>query len=98
MMPWVRGTRATPVDSTRRKPRLEYPCRWVYKIIGADRSAVHEAAGGIAGERPHMLSLSNTSARGTYCCMNLEMTVESEEERLEIYEALCAHSSIKMVL
>ena len=81
-----------------RKPQLEYPCRWVYKIIGSDRKEVSKAAGDIAGERPHTLSLSNNSAHGTYCCVNLEMMIENEEERLEIYEALCAHSSVKMVL
>lgn len=87
-----------PVYRDKDKPQLEYPCRWVYKIIGSGRQAVREAAGDIVGERPHTLRLSNTSAHGTYCCVNLEMMIESEKERLEIYEALCAHSSVKMVL
>ena len=85
-------------DPAGQKPVLEYPCRWVYKVIGRDRSTMEEAIRCIAQECACTMTLSNTSRNGRYLCLNLETTVDREEDRIRIYERLRAHPSVIMVL
>ena len=44
------------------------------------------------------ISVSNTSSSGKYVSFNVEVFVESEEKRNEIYMDLNAHPRIKIVL
>jgi putative lipoic acid-binding regulatory protein len=52
-----------------RKPILEYPCRWLYKVIGDDREALQRAAQEIIGRQPCAISWSNRSRTGKYHCL-----------------------------
>ena len=76
---------------------LDYPCEWVYKVIGTDeeqlRSAIEET---IAGN-PYRVTVSSSSS-GKYLCLNLETTVNSEENRDAIYLTLKSHHHVKIVL
>jgi putative lipoic acid-binding regulatory protein len=80
------------------KPRIDYPCCWVYKVIGRDpesmRSAITEAMAGCA----HAVTPSRSSRSGAYQCLNVETTVESEPVRLDLYERLRRHPAIIMVM
>jgi len=80
------------------KARIEYPCRWVYKIFGKDQEVLRTAIAAIMPCGEYALSLSNSSRNNHYCCMNLELTVMSDEDRLEIYGALNANPDILIVL
>ena len=82
----------------RRKVQLEYPCVWVYKIIGADADEMKLAVAEIIRDRAYKISHSRSSARDKYHCLNLELLVESESHRITLYEALKAHQSIKIIL
>ena len=44
------------------------------------------------------ITLSNTSGKGRYLCLNLEATVDNEKDRIRIYERLRAHPSVIMAL
>ena len=77
---------------------LPYPCRWVYKIIGGDEEALRSAAAEILQARGHTVSLSRRSAGRNYCCLNIEVVVHDEQDRVAIYEALRGHSAIGLVL
>jgi len=81
-----------------RKPVLEYPCRWLYKVIGDDREALQRAAVEIIGTQSCAISLSNSSRTGKYHCLNIEVEVMNETERNTIYQALKNHPQIKLVL
>ncbi len=85
-------------DPQKQKLRLGYPCSWTYKIIGRNpdemQSAVHE----IIRDRPCRVFLSRQSETAKYICLNIELTVESESHRLDLYEKLKAHPAIKMIL
>ena len=85
-------------NSSNCKARIDYPCQWLYKVIGKDQEELQAAFAEIAGHKSCNISHSNTSSKGKYLCLNLELTVESEEERNEIYLALKSHPSIKIVL
>lgn len=80
------------------KLRLNYPCLWVYKIIGVDQTEMTGAVGDIIQDRPCRISLSRQSETVKYLSLNVEITVESESHRTAVYEALKAHRAIKLVL
>lgn len=77
---------------------IEYPCRWLYKIFGTDQDRMREALGEVLPGHDYTLTPSRSSRHRKYHCMNLDITVPSDEERTRIYEALRAHSAIILVL
>jgi hypothetical protein len=86
------------VDNRRARLQIEYPCRWTYKVIGADKEQMRAAIANAVGDRPHNLAVSNRSKRGTYVCLTVELVVDNEEFRLSVYRALADHPSVTLVL
>lgn len=82
----------------KKKAQFEYPCAWVYKIIGSSEDAIRLAIREILQDEACSITLSNSSKTGKYHCLNLELTVCSEEHRVSIYESLRNHPSVKIVL
>lgn len=78
--------------------QIEYPCRWLYKVIGRDQEQLHLALRKIISHNSCDISFSNSSRTGKYHCLNVEVTVENEEERNSIYMNIKAHPQVKMVL
>ena len=78
--------------------KIEYPCRWTYKIIGSDRERMESAISEIVREREHTLNLSRSSEGGKYHSLKLQINIDDDESRVEIYEALRKHPAIKFVL
>jgi putative lipoic acid-binding regulatory protein len=87
-----------PADLSDAKLDLPYPCRWIYKIIGDDEGALRRAAEEVVQAREHSIALSRRSAERSYCCLNVEVLVYDEEDRVTIYEALRRHPAIALVL
>jgi putative lipoic acid-binding regulatory protein len=77
---------------------LEYPCPWVYKVIGMDEGAMRAAVAEIMGDCPHEVQASRRSETGKYCSLAVSLTVESPAHRIGLYEALKAHKAVKLVL
>lgn len=77
---------------------MEYPCVWVYKIIGCDLYEMKRAVLEILPESDCAITFSRSSAGAKYHCLNVNVTVESEAHRRMIYESLSAHRAIKVVL
>lgn len=86
------------INDREEKLELDYPCSWAYKLIASEKIALQEAIHDVIEEREHKLTHSNNSKTGKYVSMNLELLVHNEDDRNFIYEALKAHSNIKMVL
>ncbi len=86
------------INDSKEKLELEYPCNWAYKLIASEKEALQKAIHDVIQEREHKLVHSNKSKSGKYISMNLELLVHNEDDRNFIYEALKAHSNIKMVL
>jgi putative lipoic acid-binding regulatory protein len=78
--------------------KIEYPCQWTYKIIGSDQECMESAIAEIVREREYTLNLSRSSEGGKYHSLNLQMNIDDDESRVEIYEALREHPAIKFVL
>jgi putative lipoic acid-binding regulatory protein len=79
------------------KVSIDYPCRWVYKVIGADEAKMRAA---IAAVIPGgcEIAASRSSAGGKYASLTVTVQVEDEVSRISIYEALRKDLSVKMVL
>lgn len=86
------------LDLTGRELKMDYPCKWLYKVIGANQQEIRQAIQEVGQKEKYKITNSNRSKGGKYFCLNMEMTVSSEEQRNEIYQALKNHSLVKMVL
>ncbi len=79
------------------KPSIDYPCEWVYKIIGTNMESVHGATAGIMQDSAYQISDSNTSKSGKYLSFNVKVMVNDEAYRNKIYQAFKEHNDIKFV-
>jgi len=86
------------VQNKERNIKLEYPCEWIYKIIGVDQDEMKSAVSEIIQDRACSITLSRQSENAKYYCLNVEVIVESESHRQIIYESLKSHQAIKIVL
>lgn len=78
--------------------KLIYPCQWLYKVIGSDKEQLQQAIVQILPNVSCSITHSNSSRTGKYHCLNLEITVQNEEERNLIYKELKEHPDVKIVL
>jgi uncharacterized protein len=85
-------------DVEKQKLQLEYPCSWVYKIIGPDKDEMQRAVAGIIRDRSYRIVSSRSSETGKFHCLNVELSVESEGHRKDVYESLRLHPAVKIVL
>jgi putative lipoic acid-binding regulatory protein len=81
-----------------RKVQIEYPCSWLYKVIGEDLQEVRQAIVSIIEERRCIITHSNSSKSGKYHCLNVELIVQTEEVRNGLYQTLKNHPAIRIVL
>lgn len=81
-----------------RKLELEYPCYWVYKLIGLEQEKIRLAVTAVLQERQCLVTLSHSSRKGKYHCLDVEVVVHDETERTAHYEAFRSHPAITMVL
>jgi putative lipoic acid-binding regulatory protein len=80
------------------KPEISYPCRWVYKVIGRDLGLLRGVVAEVLSGQTHSAVPSRSSKGGAYHCLNVELTVENEPDRLGFYEKLRRHPAVIMVM
>jgi hypothetical protein len=86
------------MEANQHKAMIDYPCRWVYKIIGPDREEMSRAVAALLQDSSFTMIISSSGATGKYHCLNVEVLVENEEKRIAVYESLKAEESIKIIL
>lgn len=86
------------IDGCQTRPDIDYPCQWLFKVIGSGCLEVETAIKEVVGDAPFKTTPSNASSGGKYCSVNLEMEVTGEEHRLEMYRRLGDCAAIKVVL
>ena len=79
------------------KASIDYPCEWVYKVIGSDKESVYGATAGIMQDCAYQINDSNTSKKGKYLSFNVTVMVGNETYRNKIYQAFKEHGDIKFV-
>lgn len=80
------------------KPEIQYPCRWIYKLFGADQDKMREAVAQAIPHADYTLTLSRSSKNKTYHCMNLDVQVMNEEDRTEIFHVLSSKQAFVHIL
>lgn len=86
------------IENIEGSARIEYPCKWVYKVIGVDTKTVKQAVSEVITDRKYTVDNSNKSSKGTYVSVKVELIVENEDIRNSIFNLLKQHDNIKMVL
>ena len=76
---------------------IDYPCEWLYKVIGSNKESVHNAVAGIIQNNEYHINDSNTSKTGKYQSFSVKVVVSDEAYRNNIYQALKGHDDIKFV-
>ena len=79
------------------EPKIDYPCRWSYKLVGPDEDAIRLAIAEIVGDREHEVSLSRASRTGKYVSLKAEVVVHDHDERRGLANAFNAHPAVKFV-
>jgi putative lipoic acid-binding regulatory protein len=80
------------------KPQIDYPCAWVYKVIGRDGDHLRNAIAEVLVGTAHTVTPSRSSKRGAYHCLNVATTVATERARLDLYERLRSQAAVIMVM
>lgn len=86
------------LDSNSKKPNIEYPCNWDYKVIGTDVDKMINVIEQSVEGMDYKISSSNVSSKGKYFSLNLTVFVSSEVIRDIIFAKLKASEFVKMVL
>ena len=86
------------LDSNSKKPNIEYPCDWHYKVIGTDTDEMIKAIELAVKGLDYKITSSNISSKGNYFSLNLKVFVTSEVLRDIIFAKLKDNEFIKMVL
>ena len=81
-----------------RRPIIEYPCQWEYRVFGREEEEVRRAVALAVGERRQTTRFSRRSSGGKYCCVHLEVRVENEQERNRIFKLLVEDPATDFVL
>ncbi len=77
---------------------LHYPSNWSYKLISTSEDGINQAVKDVIGDREHTLVHSKNSKGGKYTSMNLDIIVNDEDDRNNLFTAFKKDSNIKMVL
>ncbi len=86
------------MDLENKKPEINYPTKWDYKIIGSDVDEMIKAVEDIVNNLVYDLSASNISKKANYFSLNLAVEVPSEIVRDLIFQKLNEHPAIKFVI
>lgn len=79
---------ASICDLNNKKPKIDYPTHWEYKVIFNASDEAEAKVKDIVKDREFKLVFSKFSKDKKYASYDLAVLVLSEEERLEIFSAL----------
>lgn len=74
-------------DINSKKPQINYPCKWNYKIVVDEDFDIKEIET-ILKDKKFDLQKSNESSNKKYTSYNITLEVQDEEERLRIFDDL----------
>ncbi|MGQ9820178.1 MAG: HP0495 family protein [Candidatus Kapaibacteriales bacterium] len=86
------------LDENSKRPKIEYPCNWDYKIIGTDVSEMIKIIEEAVGDLSYEISPSNISRKGNYFSLNLTVFVPSEIVRDIIFQKVSSSAFVKIVI
>jgi len=81
-----------------KKPQIDYPYKWPYKIIGDNIGEMIKAVEEAVTDLEYDLTPSNISRKGKYFSLNITVVVPSEIIRDLIFQKLTKHPAIKYIM
>ena len=81
-----------------KKPEINYPTKWEYKIIGSNVDEMIKAVESIVVDLEYDITPSNISKKANYFSLNVSVIVPSEFVRDKIFQNLTEHIAIKFVI
>jgi len=81
-----------------KKPEINYPTKWEYKIIGTDVDEMISVVESIVKDLDYEITPSNISLKAKYFSLNVSVVVPSEIIRDKIFQSLTDHPGIKFVI
>ena len=85
-------------DSENKRPKIEYPTEWQYKLIGKDIDELLKAVEEVLPGMEYEVKFSNVSRNEKYYSLNVLVTVTSEALRDIIFQKFSSHSEVKFVI
>ena len=86
-------------DNIIKKVAIEYPCRWNYKIIGKDKDKLENSILNILKEKyEYTFYYGHSSKTEKFHSFNINCKVNSEKDRLDIFNLLQNNIDIKIVI
>jgi uncharacterized protein len=86
------------MDLENKKPEINYPTKWEYKIIGTDVDEMISVVESIVKDLDYEITPSNISLKAKYFSLNVSVVVPSEIIRDKIFQSLTDHPGIKFVI
>ena len=86
------------LDSNSKRPIIEYPTKWDYKVIGEDIDKLLKAIVETVNGLEYEITPSNISKGGKYFSLNLTVVVLSEVMRNRVFRDLDDHPNVKIVI
>ena len=86
------------IDLNEHKLELDYPCNWTYKLVIRKEQNMNKIIKEVLEDRKHGVKPSKTSSKGKFKSYTLDLIVENEEDRKDLYKILGDHEHIKMVV
>lgn len=86
------------MDLENKKPEINYPTKWDYKIIGSNVDEMIKAVESIVVDLEYDITPSNISKKANYFSLNVSVVVPSEIIRDRIFQSLTRHPAIKFVI
>lgn len=81
-----------------KRPEIEYPCEWSYRVIGNDVDKILKAIDEASSGLEYDVIPSNISKNGNYFSLKFKVEVPSEVIRDLIYQKLDKNNDIRIVL
>ena len=86
------------IDLSQHKLELDYPCNWTYKLVIRKEQNINKIIKEVLEDRKHGVKPSKTSSKGKFKSYTLDLIVEDEKDRKNLYQLLGDHEHIKMVV
>lgn len=86
------------MDLKENKPKINYPTKWEYKIIGTDVDEMISVVESIVDDLEYEITPSNISLKAKYFSLNVTIVVPSEIIRDKIFQNFTDHPAIKFVI
>ncbi|WP_027327151.1 DUF493 family protein [Helicobacter pametensis] len=79
------------------KPKIDYPTKWEYRVIGENREVLKEIIARMI-QKDFEWRDGQSSSGGRFVCVVVSVEVENQEERDQIFVALKDQDEVRMVL